>query len=88
MRVMMIDMQLIELGLICLVANLLVVHPLILRLTGISTFNADDGIPIFGILAILIPPVVSALFALGIVIYSQKWLFRSYSRWSNLVAGE
>ena len=88
MRVMMTDMQLIELGLICLVANLLVIHPLTLRLTGINMFVADDGIPIFGILAILIPPVVSALFALGIVIYSQGWLFRPYSKWSNLVAGE
>ena len=83
----MADMQLIELGLICLVANLLVVHPLILRLTGISMFNADDGIPIFGILAIIIPPVLSALFSLGINIYSQRWLFGSYGRWSSLVAG-
>lgn len=88
MWVTMSDMQLIELGLICLVANLLVIHPLILRLTGISMFNADDVIPIFGILAIIVPPVVSAVFAFGITIYSQGWLFRSYSKWSNLVAGE
>ena len=88
MRVTMSDMQLIELGLICLVANLLVIHPLILRLTGISMFNADDGLPIFGILAIIVPPVVSAPVILGITICSQGWLFRSYSKWSNLVAGE
>lgn len=88
MRVMMIDMQLIELGLICLVANLLVIHPLTLRLTGINMFVADDGILIFGILAIIVPPVVSAVFAFGITIYSQGWLFRPYSKWSNLVAGE